>query len=682
MQLLNRYSFFVTKLLNRYGKDNSFLMKSLILFLSLAICSGGPEIVSPTGKLPACQRVKYNRQDLTVDLGVGLWSSPIPMDYDGDGVKDLVVGCPCTPYRGLYYFRNTGTAVDPLFERAERISKKASSHLFSSEYNGVPVVTDKGKVFDDFFSEPFANGKYVEYIGDKVLRSIKKNRFNQWAATDWDGDGDMDYVVAVDSYDDYGWDNAFDKNGNWMNGPLHGYLLLLENKYGDYMNRGMILAGDGVIDVYGTSSPCIADFDGDGDQDIITGEFVDGFTWFENIGTRKKPRFAEGRQLSNTDGEIRMDLAMIQPRHTDWNGDGKMDLVIGDEDGRVALMLNTGEVKDGMPMFTSPVYFRQKADNVKFGALITPCSFDWDSDGDEDIIAGNSAGEIAFIENLSGGPDPVWAAPVKLKSEGATIRIMAGYNGSIQGPCERKWGYTVLSVADWDGDGKADIIINSIYGTVQWFKNTGDLLDLAAVQDVKVAWNGPAPKPSWNWWDPRPGTLVTQWRTTPVAIDWNRDGLMDLVMLDHEGYLAFYERFIDENGERMLKPGQRIFDCVNCSLYNNKDGVVNAEPGVLRLNDKTAGSSGRRKICFVDWDNDGLPDLVVDGLNAVLFHGLGEDGGRYSFEYCGPLSGTKLEGHTTCPTPIDWNGDGMKELLLGAEDGHIYTIKNYTRKLK
>ncbi len=36
--------------------------------------------------------------------------------------------------------------------------------------------------------------------------------------------------------------------------------------------------------------------------------------------------------------------------------------------------------------------------------------------------------------------------------------------------------------------------------------------------------------------------LLTQWRTTPVAVDWNRDGLTDLVMLDHEGYLAFFER--------------------------------------------------------------------------------------------------------------------------------------------
>ena len=37
---------------------------------------------------------------------------------------------------------------------------------------------------------------------------------------------------------------------------------------------------------------------------------------------------------------------------------------------------------------------------------------------------------------------------------------------------------------------------------------------------------------------------------------------------------------------------------------------------------------------------------------------------------------TVLEGHTVCPTPVDWDKDGKFDLLLGAEDGHFYLIKN------
>jgi aspartate/methionine/tyrosine aminotransferase len=52
----------------------------------------------------------------------------------------------------------------------------------------------------------------------------------------------------------------------------------------------------------------------------------------------------------------------------------------------------------------------------------------------------------------------------------------------------------------------------------------------------------PNPAPAWNWWKPKGNELISQWRTTPQMIDWNGDGLMDLVMSDPAGYLALYER--------------------------------------------------------------------------------------------------------------------------------------------
>jgi hypothetical protein len=90
------------------------------------------------------------------------------------------------------------------------------------------------------------------------------------------------------------------------------------------------------------------------------------------------------------------------------------------------------------PVFADPVYFQQEADTLKCGALATPVGFDWDGDGDTDIVSGNTAGFIEFFENMSGPriAAPRWNKPVRLDVDGKTFRIMAGPHGSIQGPAD------------------------------------------------------------------------------------------------------------------------------------------------------------------------------------------------------------------------------------------------------
>ncbi|GJM33597.1 MAG: hypothetical protein DHS20C18_25980 [Saprospiraceae bacterium] len=626
--------------------------------------------------------MEYQNPELAVDLGVGLWAWPLPMDFDQDGDMDLVVSCPDTPFNGTYFFENKTTGQDglPVFEKPVKLGE-GKKNLQLSIVDGETRVLGPGQEFVDFRKNIFDKPLDL-FPKEQLEKKHQKIRFSQWKYVDYDADGDLDLIAGIDDWGDYGWDNAFDENGNWTNGPLHGYLYLLENKDGKYIEKGKIQAGGKDIDVYGAPSPCMNDFDGDGDLDIICGEFVDRLTWFENTGTRAEPVYAPGKFLSNSDGIIKMDLEMITPSAVDWDQDGDVDLVIGDEDGRVALMLNTGTRNAGMPVFQSPVYFKQKAGFVKFGALVTPYSVDWDDDGDEDLICGNTAGYIGFIENLDGGNTPRWANPKLLEANGEVIRIMAGENGSIQGPAEKKWGYTTLSVSDWDGDGLKDIIINSIWGKVEWFKNVGTkgAPKLAAAQPVKVAWGDTEPQNlEWNWWEPVDGELATQWRTTPITIDWNKDGMMDLVMLDHEGYLTFYERF-DDRGALRLMPGKRIFYGTKGSEFDRKNEVEVKEQGPLRLNTGKHGKSGRRKWCFVDWDQDGDLDLLVNSKNVALFENVGEQDGKVMFAFKGDLSEEKLAGHTTSPTTVDWDKNGKPDLLLGAEDGLFYYLPNNTGK--
>ena len=621
----------------------------------------------------AQERLPYNQKELVVDLGVGLWAWPMPLDWDNDGDLDLVVSCPDVPYNGTYLFENVdGASVKfPTFKPAIKVGDGLRSPQVSY-VDGQARVMIAGIELTDFREKGFTAKKKI-YPNAK-FHPAKRIRANQWKYDDFDDDGKLDLVVGVGDWTDYGWDNAYDAKGNWTNGPLRGFVYLIRNrgttKQPEYASPKKIQADGKPIDVFGMPSPCFDDFDGDGDLDLVCGEFLDGFTYFQNIGTRNSPTFTSGVRLQSERQNLAMDLQMITPTSIDWDQDGDIDLVCGDEDGRVALIENIGLDDSKTPIFKSPKYFLQKAKNVKFGALVTPVSVDWDADGDDDLICGNTAGYIGFIENLgmkSDAKSPTWAKPVYLSADEQVIRIQAGENGSIQGPAEAKWGYTTLSVADWNHDGKPDIVVNSIWGKVIWFENVGTKASpkLAAAKPIEVSWGSlPAPKPNWNWWAPNRNELVTQWRTTPMVFDVNNDGLNDLVSLDHEGYLAFYERKKMDSGLALVPP-QRIF--------------LDDQGKPLRMNEKSAGGSGRRKMCLVDWDGDGRVDLLANSRNIDFYKNVSENDGEWRFKNMGPVSKKRLAGHTTSPAVVDWNKDSIPDLLIGAEDGFLYYFENPRR---
>lgn len=660
-------------------------MKSLQPLLLACLCS---HAFAADGLAP----LKYNNPGLVVDLGVGLWAWPLPMDFDGDGDLDLVVNCPDKPYNGVYFFENasgdTSKNKMPVFKPAKRISA-GKQNVQVSYVDGQPRVLSPGREYPDFLKTGLEQEKKLP-VDAKV--HINKVRGDMWRVVDFDGDGINDLIVGVDDWTEYGWDNAYTENGRWMNGPLRGYVYVLRNTGTNdkpaYDKPKKLMATDRPVETFGWPSPNMADFDGDGDLDLLCGEFLDGFTYFQNSGTRQKPKYELGVRVKTDTGRyLTMDLEMITPTAIDWDKDGDLDIICGDEDGRVAFIENTGKFEGKAPVYAEPRYFQQEADQVKFGALATPVGFDWDGDGDTDIICGNTAGYIAFIENLSGKgvEQPKWAAPVRLEAAGKVIRPIAGGNGSIQGPCEAKWGYTTQTVADWDGDGLPDLLLNSILGKVMWYKNIGSRQkpQLSAAQPIEVEWNGAQPTLAYGWLRPEGNALLTQWRTTPVAIDWNKDGLTDLVMLDQEGYLAFFER-AKQDGKLILKHPQRVLcaaDATQAPGASDKGGKVKTpvamNPGEpLRLNAGIAGKSGRRKICIMDWDQDGKLDILLNSANANFLRQTSSADAKWFFADMGLLIDANIEGHDVSPTTVDFNADGLPDFVGGAEDGHLYYLRN------
>jgi predicted neuraminidase len=619
-------------------------MKCLNLLL-LTVSLATPHARGSEWKLNA---LAYNHPGLTVDLGVGLWAWPLPMDYDEDGDMDLLVACPDKPSNGIYYFENPGVKEGetfPVFKPGVRLGP-ASHNTQVSYVDGHPRVLRESLEFVDFKSRGFEEGTPI-YANARLNEG--NARAGMWRYVDWEGDGDQDLIVGVGDWSDYVWDQAYDAMGRWRNGPLHGWVYLIEKVNGVYSDTPVKLwAGGSPVDVFGWPSPNLADFDRDGDLDLLCGEFLDGFTYFKNIGTRAKPKFTSGHRLEATDGlPLRMHLQMITPTAVDWDRDGDQDLVVGDEDGRVALVENVSPPGSDLPAFNQPVYFQQEADTLKFGALATPFVHDWDGDGDEDIVCGNTSGQIGVFLNLDGSGTR-WDAPSLLKADGKTFRIMAGENGSIQGPAEAKWGYTTLSMADWDGDGRDDLIVNSILARLIMLRNTS----AGFTQQPLPFWTEESP-PVFYWWHAKAEDLQTQWRTTPFATDFDQDGALDLVLLDQQGYLTCQSRHRRET---------RIF--------------IDEDHQPIRLNKRSAGRSGRYKLDVVDWDGDGRNDILVNSENAAWYRNCEDLDGKVVLKKVGNLARRNVAGHTSSPTTCDFDGNGKPDLLVGAENGRIYFIRH------
>jgi len=629
-------------------------------------------------------KLEYNNPGLLVDLDAGFKAVPMPLDFDGDGDYDLLVSeSGCYAESGIFYFENiTGNVDMPVFRRGPKVSFERrrlgyDGNCFEvSEVDGNVHVLTPDRVSEHlliyknvpqnvFWDE---NRIPLPDLGYDYLQNFK----TQWKMVDFDGDGLSDLLATVYSYRPrkyYG--SAGKKLQDYLPfGSKENSLIFLKNSGTNempvYENPVPILKEDGTSLAKGLSlKPMFADFDNDGDIDFLSISNKDGnidikssgdidddmFIYFENSGTKNKYKFSYGEVSKDGKHPIEMvSKATIHQTAIDWNKDGFIDIIAGDEDGKVSFIKNTGKIINGIPVFEQPEFLQQEAAYVDFGALTAPRVFDWDNDGFEDIISGNGVGNIGFIKNL-GGDMPKWDGPKYLEAEGEPIRIL---------PPGAPWGYTTIDVGFWNEDDLPDILVNHHHGNVLWYENVGTKTfpKLTKAKPIEVQWDGEPQKPDWVPGESKGNELLAQWRTSPYIMDFNTDGLNDLVMLDYEGYLVVYLRYKEE-GELFLAHPERNF--------------VFPDGKPILLNQLKGSSTGRLKIEFDDWDGDGLEDLIVASKPAVdWMKGLGMKDGKMVLQYMGRVLSRTLMGHTDGPVTSDFNKDGIPDLLVGAENGVFY----------
>ena len=100
------------------------------------------------------------------------------------------------------------------------------------------------------------------------------------------------------------------------------------------------------------------------------------------------------------------------------------------------------------------------------GSMSVPNVVDWDGDGTLDVVVGNSAGNLLFFRNRGTNQLPAFGEGEYLLSCGEVAEIRAGYY-CIGGPQESGWGYICPTVIDWDGDGVMDVVYSFNEGILE-----------------------------------------------------------------------------------------------------------------------------------------------------------------------------------------------------------------------
>lgn len=620
--------------------------------------TSGPRFIGPfpvgKGANPFASAEVYGGPIAGPSRRRGCYNNPAPafMDADGDGDLDAFVRSPCT--RVFTFYNNTGsstkanfTAVDgpnsPIsnFFQGERLSfmdadgdGDLDAFLYRSD-------TDWSVAFYRNTAPPGGNAIFVAATSSQnplhgiSLGSRRRSSRAAPAFMDVDGDGDLDVFIGPVNINT---PIQFYRN---TGSPGGAATFVAVTGSDNPMNGFAVGAG---------AAPLFIDVDQDGDMDafVFSGTAVSFYRNTASPGGNAVfvPVFGHDNPLSGYANPTGVNPA---PALADIDGDGRMDVFIGDTNGYITLYCDRGPF--GNALFgATPLSGSSDPANSLSGTqapgISRPAFMDADGDGDMDMFVGykpyqgGSIGRIGFYRNTrSPGGNAVFVP------EGGTENPM----NSVDGAVNHASTYAPAFM-DADGDGDLDAFIAT--GTeIQFYRNTGSSGGAANFSTVAANEN------PMNGYSRNGANCI-------AFMDADGDGLLDAFVTGAYNGYGFIEFFRNTASSGKL------------ATFTTVTGTNNPFNG-------SAGPTWGGTLAFVDVDGDGDLDafLLPTGNPIAFYRNTASPGAPAVFVHVSgsenPLLGFKLYGTLAI---VDIDGDGDMDLYGHTKNsypGGLHLYRNW-----